>query len=111
MAESEITLAVSTQILLRQAEEQLSALLDGQSLDENPRLQVLRAIIISVRVYSASSNSIPGYRGLGLDEALEISREIIEFSPRSDKDLSIHSYGPAIRQFTISKPTPPSNKQ
>ena len=77
---------------LKEAEELLWIQLDGANMDDNPRLWVAFTVLRSVRIYSKSGNSIPGYRGLGLTEALELAEAIIASPPQSDRDLTIHSY-------------------
>ena len=76
------------------AEELLWARLDGASLDENPRLWIAFTVLRSVRIYAKSGNSIPGYMGLGLTEALKLADAIIADPPKSDRDLVIY-----IRRF------------
>lgn len=80
------------QAKLTEAEELLWIQIDGANLDENPRLWVAFTVLRSIRIYSKSGNSIPGYMGLGLTEALELSEAIIANPPKSDRDITIHSY-------------------
>ncbi len=77
---------------LRQAIEILQNTLDGQTMEENPKLWVTLSTLWAVCAYSKSSNGIPGYRGLGLEQALEIAGAIISAPPKSDRDISIHHY-------------------
>ena len=77
---------------LKEAEELLWVQLDGANLDDNPRLWVAFTVLRSVRIYAKSGNGIPGYLGLGLREAVELAEAIIASPPRSDRDLTIHSY-------------------
>lgn len=78
--------------MLTRAEAHLQSVIEGQFLDENPQLWVAYTVIRSVRIYSKSSNGIPGLRGLGLKETLELAEAVLEHEPRSDRDLTIHSY-------------------
>lgn len=82
----------ASQRVLKEAEELLWVQLDGANLDDNPRLWVTFTVLRSIRIYSKSGNSIPGYMGLGLIEALELAEAIIANPPKSDRYLTIHSY-------------------
>ena len=82
----------AVQETLEAAEAVLWGTLEGRSMDENPRLWVAFSLLRSVRIYSKSSNGIPGYRGLGLDEAVSFAEAILEHKPSSDREIAIHSY-------------------
>lgn len=81
-----------TQNLLKDAEILLEKAMDSSFAEDNPKLQMLYALILSVRVYSASANTISGLRGLGLDEACDLAKSIIDNPPKSDRDIQIKSY-------------------
>lgn len=74
------------------AELYLEGVLRGQDPTENPIIGVVHALIRSIRIYSSSGNEIPGYRGLGLIEMLELAQSVLETKPTSDRHLSINSY-------------------
>lgn len=80
------------QQILADAIEILQRTLDGQTMEENPKLWVTLSTLWAVRAYSKSGNGIPGYRGLGLEQALETAEAIISTPPQSDRDISIHHY-------------------
>lgn len=90
------------QRMLKAAEELLWVQLDGANLDDNPRLWVAFTVLRSVRIYAKSGNSIPGYMGLGLQEAVELAEAIIVNPPKSDRDLTIHSYKHLASGITLT---------
>lgn len=90
---------------LKEAEELLWVQLDGANLDDNPRLWVAFSVIRSVRIYAKSGNSIPGYSGLGLQETVELAETIIANPPKSDRDLTIHSYKQLAAGITVADPS------
>jgi len=94
---------VTAQHDLKLAEELLWEKLEGRDMDENPRLWLAFSTLRSVRIYSKSHNGIPGLRGLGLREAVELAQSIIESPPNSDRDLSIHSYRGAAEAFSVAQ--------
>jgi len=77
---------------LIEAEGHLWSLIEGRNMDDSPRIWIAFTVLRSVRMLSKSSNGIPGFRGLGLKEALELADSINEHKPTSDRDLTIHSY-------------------
>lgn len=81
-----------TQETLLEAEELLAEALDGTFFHESPRIHLLYSLIISVRVHSASSNSIPALRGLGLETTLALAREVIAGADLSERSVSITNY-------------------
>lgn len=87
---------------LKAAEELLWIQLDGANMDDNPRLWVAFTVLRSVRIYAKSSNSIPGYMGLDLNEAMELAEAIIANPPKSDRDLTIHSYKHLASGITLA---------
>lgn len=80
------------QQILAEAIETLQGTLDGQTMEENPKLWVALSTLWAVRAYSKSGNGIPGYRGLGLEQALNVAEAIISAPPKSDRDISINHY-------------------
>lgn len=82
----------AVQSTLRAAEAQLTAALEGQDLELNPRMQLALAALRALRAYAKSANPIPGYGGLGLRESLIFAERILELQPSSDRDIPIHSY-------------------
>lgn len=87
---------------LKTAEELLWVQLDGANLDDNPRLWVAFTVLRSVRIYAKSGNSIPGYMGLGIQEAVALAEAIIANPPKSDRDLTIHSYKHLASGITLT---------
>lgn len=87
---------------MKLAEQLLTEKLEGQHPDQNPRLGFALSLIRSVRVYSKSANGIPGLRGLGYEEARDLARVVIEFDPRTDHDLTVHSYKQAASSLTVA---------
>lgn len=90
---------------LKEAEELIWVQLDGANLDDNPRLWVAFSVIRSVRIYAKSGNSIPGYSGLGLQETVALAEAIIANPPKSDRDLTIHSYKQLAAGITVADPS------
>lgn len=82
----------ASQEILLQAEAILANVLAGEASDESPRLQVAYALIVAMRIYSASSNNTPGFRGLGLEEALALAAKIIANPKLTERTVKIRSY-------------------
>jgi len=89
------------QSVLIEAEEHLWSLIEGRNMDDFPRIWIAFTSLRAVRMLSKSSNGIPGYRGLGLREALELATAINEHKPQSDRDLTIHSYKPIAAGIAV----------
>lgn len=100
--------SAQAQLKLKLAEETLWIQLEAQNLDDNPRLWLTFSLLRAVRIYSESGNSIPGLGGLGLEEALTLAQSVIDGNPRSDKDLSIQSYGALAQSITVISKAPVS---
>jgi len=86
---------------LTEAEEHLWSLIEGRNMDDFPRIWIAFTSLRAVRMLSKSSNGIPGLRGLGLKEALELAEAINEHKPQSDRDLNIHSYKPIAASIAV----------
>jgi len=93
----------TAQHTLMQAEELLWEKIEGRDMDENPRLWLAFTALRSVRIYGKSSNGIPGLRGLGITESVELAQSIIYSPPSSDRDLTIHSYGKIAAAMSIAQ--------
>lgn len=86
---------------LVKAESYLSSQLEGQSMDDNPRLWIAYTLLRSLRIYSKSGNSIPGLNGLGVREGYELAVDILSKKPKIDRDLSIRSYKGIALAFKV----------
>lgn len=91
------------QSVLIEAEEHLWSLIEGRNMDDFPRTWIAFTSLRAVRMLSKSSNGVPGLRGLGLKEALELAESINEHKPQSDRDFSIHSYKSLAAGIVVSR--------
>ena len=78
--------------LFLSVEEILKKEIETVPLDSSSRMQLLFSLINAVRLYAASGNSIPGLRGLGLDETITLAQSIIAKQTISEKEILIYSY-------------------
>lgn len=80
------------QSVFTRAEAHLQSVIDSSGGSENPKLRDAHSALRSMRIYSKSSNGIPGLRGLGLKEALEFAEGVLEHRFQSDLELAAQSY-------------------
>lgn len=92
------------QHILSDAEAYLATTLEAQSSRvtlDSPILELCLALIRTVRIHSASGNGIPGYRGQGLNETVDLAKRILELKPYSDHTLNIRSFKEIALAITL----------
>lgn len=92
------------QRILGDAEQYLATTLKAQSAAvtlDSPILELCLALIRAMRIHSASGNGIPGYRGQGLNETVDLAKKILELKPYSDHTLNIRSFKEIALAITL----------
>lgn len=88
--------------IFAQAIEKLHGALEGQARHESPRVQLLLSLLIALSEYSASSNSIVGLRGLGLDEGLALAQQVIDAPLINERTVGVFSYKCTAKSITVT---------
>lgn len=92
------------QRVLSDAENYLATTLKAQSTTvtlDSPILELCLALIRAMRIHSASGNGIPGYRGQGLNETVDLAKQILELKPYSDHTLKVSSFKEIALAITL----------
>jgi hypothetical protein len=95
------SLSAVTQAKLLEAEAILAKAVEDEPRDKSPKLQLLYSLILSVRVYSASGNSIPGLQGLGLIEAVKLAEAVVAHPALNERAAELFTYRPVAEAFSI----------
>lgn len=88
------------QEILGGAETYLDEVFLATGAGDKPVLGYIRALISSIRIHSKSGNNIPGYRGQGLREAVDLAKFILATKPISDRTVGVLSYKDALLAIT-----------
>lgn len=93
--------SAQTQAKLLEAEAILAKAVEGEPRDKSPKLQLLYSLILSVRVYSASGNSIPGFQGLGLAETVKLAEAVVAHPSLNEHTAGLFTYRPIAEAFSL----------
>lgn len=88
--------------VLLSAQKRLAAVIGGETLSAVPRLFLALAFLNAIIEYSASSNSIPGLRGLGYEDALKLANAINAAPKITEHTIEVHSYRLGIRGIKVN---------
>lgn len=83
------------------AGEKLSAAIGEKTMREVPKLHLALSLMTVFSEYGASGNSIPGFRGWGLNEGMALASKIIESSNISERTIVLRNIAPIATSIHV----------